>query len=171
MVFFVESANRVFASAAASRTYHREKKIFFRVMGPAHKPCERLRDLRHSAVVQRCSFLEFFDNVSHSYNCILDQVMLFAQYSRGGFDVLHRCIHYNPFNSESMLVRFLESHRTNLYVAGFRWPGSPSIVPSGFWKKSLIACFITWPFTTEIDAVSGIPFGQIWTQFCAYAHS
>ncbi len=47
-------------------------------------------------------------------------------------------------------------HRT-----GRRWPGSPSCAVSGSYNKSFIACFITWPFTIEIDVVKGIPLGQI----------
>ena len=38
-------------------------------------------------------------------------------------------------------------------------------------NKSPTACFITCPATCEIELVSGISFGQISTQFCAYPHS
>lgn len=34
-------------------------------------------------------------------------------------------------------------------------------------KMSLIACFMTWPATVEIDLVRGISLGQTSTQFCA----
>src|SRR5882672_804439 len=51
-----------------------------------------------------------------------------------------------------------------------QWDRHTQVLPY-FRNRSLIACFITCPLTSEIDFVSGMSLGHISTQFWAKPHS